>query len=428
MDRLARARVLGQEQLGVAPLLLGHRLDHGLDLDQLLVVGGLLEDLVGDVSAEQRAQRHLVHQVAHRPHGLDVLDLGQEVVHPEPAAEHLLGVGGRLLLVDDLLEVLHQADEVAHAEDSAGEALGPELLELVEALAHAEELDRLAGRGLDRQRRATAGVTVELGQDHAGQAEPFIEGFGGLDRVLTDHRVDDQEHVGRVDRGLDVLELEHQGVVDGQAPGGVVDDVVEALDRRLLGGVTADVDGVGPGPGEHRHAKALAEHLELVDRRRAVDVGGDEHDLVPVLLQLAGELAGAGRLPRALEADHHDPGDALRRPRDAGVDRAHQVGEGLVADLDEVVLGADPDLLVLGLGDELDLGAQRPLLDVAEELLDRLELDVGLEQAQAHVLERLVDDVLGQLALAGEPLSCGAEALGDGLEHGGVDSTTAPPV
>ena len=45
--------------------------------------------------------------------------------------------------------------------------LGTELLELVERLAHAEELDGLAGDLLDRERRAAAGVAVELGQDHA---------------------------------------------------------------------------------------------------------------------------------------------------------------------------------------------------------------------------------------------------------------------
>jgi hypothetical protein len=35
--------------------------------------------------------------------------------------------------IDDLLEVLHEADDVAHAEDAARHALGAELLELVEA-------------------------------------------------------------------------------------------------------------------------------------------------------------------------------------------------------------------------------------------------------------------------------------------------------
>ena len=41
-------------------------------------------------------------------------------------AQHALGVLLGLLLVDDLLEVLDQADDVAHAEDARREALGPE--------------------------------------------------------------------------------------------------------------------------------------------------------------------------------------------------------------------------------------------------------------------------------------------------------------
>ena len=68
--------------------------------------------------------------------------------------------------------------------------------------------------------------------------EPLVELLGGVDRVLTDHRVGDQEDVlgrGRVD---DVLELFHQGVVDGESTGGVEEDDVAAfvfgdLDRFL---------------------------------------------------------------------------------------------------------------------------------------------------------------------------------------------------
>jgi hypothetical protein len=44
----------------------------------------------------------------------------------------------------------------------------------VELLADADELDRLAGDRLDRQRRAAAGVAVELGQHHAGQRQRLV--------------------------------------------------------------------------------------------------------------------------------------------------------------------------------------------------------------------------------------------------------------
>ena len=60
---------------------------------------------------------------------------------------------------------LDQADDVAHAEDAAGDAVGVEGLELVDRLAGAGELDRLAGDRAHRQRRAAAGIAVHAGQD-----------------------------------------------------------------------------------------------------------------------------------------------------------------------------------------------------------------------------------------------------------------------
>ncbi len=73
--------------------------------------------------------------------------------------------------------------------------LGVELLELVELLAHADELDRLAGDGPDRQRGAAAGVAVELGQDHAVVVEGLVERLGDVDRVLAGHGVEHEQNV-----------------------------------------------------------------------------------------------------------------------------------------------------------------------------------------------------------------------------------------
>ena len=53
-----------------------------------------------------------------------------------------------------------------------GQAVGVEDLERVGLLAGAHELDGQAGDGADRQRRAAAGVAVDLGEDEAGDAAP----------------------------------------------------------------------------------------------------------------------------------------------------------------------------------------------------------------------------------------------------------------
>ena len=82
-----------------------------------------------------------------------------------------------------------------------------ELLQRVEVLAGADELDRHAGDGLDRQRRAAAGVAVELGHDHAVELQGLVERLGAVDGVLAGHGIDDQVDLIRVDAAIDPLQL-----------------------------------------------------------------------------------------------------------------------------------------------------------------------------------------------------------------------------
>src|SRR5450759_1508257 len=60
-------------------------------------------------------------------------------------------------------------------------------------------------------------------------------------------------------------------------------------------------DGVDVGAGcVHGHVDALAQRLQLVDGRGSIDVGGDEHRRLAVLLEQLGELGAGGRLAGAL--------------------------------------------------------------------------------------------------------------------------------
>ena len=90
-------------------------------------------------------------------------------------------------------------------------------------------------------------------------------------------------------------------------------------------------------------------------------------------------------------------GLSLRR----GVHRAHQRLELVVADLDEVVAGGDLALLPRLVGDGgLDDLADGLLAHAGDELLHDVEGDVGLEERDADVAQRLVDQLGGDLALA----------------------------
>ena len=89
--------------------------------------------------------------------------------------------------------LLDEADDVAHAENAVGEARGMKILERVHLLADAEELDRLAGDGAHRERRAAAAVAVHAGQHDAGDADALVEVAGEIDGVLAGQRVGDEQ-------------------------------------------------------------------------------------------------------------------------------------------------------------------------------------------------------------------------------------------
>ena len=72
-----------------------------------------------------------------------------------------------------------------------------EVLQRVHLLADAEKLDRLAGHGAHRQRRAAAAVAVHAGQHDAGHADALVEVLGEIDRVLAGQRVGDEQDLVR---------------------------------------------------------------------------------------------------------------------------------------------------------------------------------------------------------------------------------------
>ena len=89
-----------------------------------------------------------------------------------------------LVLVERLLRLLDEGEDVTEVENAARHAVRVERLEVVEALARRGEHDRATCDGGHRQRRSTAGVAVELGEDDTGEVDTFLEGLGRVARRL----------------------------------------------------------------------------------------------------------------------------------------------------------------------------------------------------------------------------------------------------
>ena len=260
-----------------------------------------------------------------------------------------------------------------------------ELLERVDLLADADELDRRAGHRAHGERRAAAGVAVHPGQHDAGDAERLVEGLGGVDRVLAGHRVDDEQRLGRVGRGADGSRTSSISAWLIESRPAVSRMTMSNPSRRPVSMARRAIStGVWPWHDRQaRHAGPLGQLCELELRGRALRVeAGQQHPAAQPLMQAERELAGGGGLARALQPDHQH-GD---RRRGIEVERhrsrpAQLLDHHVVDDLHDLLAGADA---------VEHLGPERPLPDLADEVADHGQGHVGIEQREADLAQCLI--------------------------------------
>ena len=228
---------------------------------------------------------------------------------------------------------------------------------------------------------------VELGQDHSVELERLVEGSGRCNGVLPGHCVTDKKDLVRLDLLFDLSELGHQAVINVQPAGRVKNQRIATRSVGLDQGLLADRDRVGIGLAENRDADLGADDLELLDGRRALQVGGDQHRLAALRLEQLGQLAAGGRLARALKAtQHQDSGSDLLEP-DRRIHGTHQIDQLVVHDLDDLLLGTNA----------LDqLRAGRLAVDPGHQILDNVEMNVGLEQRATNLAQTFLHIRFGQ--------------------------------
>ena len=176
---------------------------------------------------------HHLHHRLQRTHFLQALQLIAEILEIELIFPELGLEPTRLFLVNNVLRLFDQRQNVAHAENAAGHAVGMKLLELIDLLADSREDDRLSHNLTHRQRGASAGIAVKLGEDHAGDIQTLVVGPRRAHSVLSGHGVSNEENLLGLEDLLEPLQLVHELVVDMKPPCGVEDQDLVALDRRL---------------------------------------------------------------------------------------------------------------------------------------------------------------------------------------------------
>ena len=252
-------------------------------------------------------------------------------------------------------------------------------VEIFEAFAGADERNRHADDRDDRERGAAARIAVDLREHDAGHAHLAVELAGAADGVLPRHRIGDVEQIRGLRDVLDGDQLAHQLVVDVQAAGGVDDDDVAAGVAGFDKGATGARDRVEvAGRIEHTHTGLAGDDRELFDGRRAAHVGRDDERELALFGQHPRQLAGRGRLARALQAEHQDDLRARSAGREPALGIAEEREQLIADDLDDLLVGAEAGLDVLRRG---------PIAHAIDEGLDHLEVDVGFDEGDANLAQ-----------------------------------------
>ena len=320
-----------------------HRADDRLDAVDLAVVDLRVLDLLG------HARQHPEH-VLERAHLLDLPHLVEEVLERELALAQLLLGLLHLVLVEGGLGLLDEREHVAHAEDAARHAVGVERLELVELLAGTGEEDRLADDLLHRQRGAAARVAVDLGEDHAVEADGLVELGGDVHRFLTGHRVDDEQRVvaaARCRAPARSSSMSSASICRRPA----VSTITTLRPRRAASSSAPRATATGSvGLGVDRDVDALAEHAELLDRGRTLEVGADEQRRRSWLLSRRASLAAAVVFPEPWRPASITTVGGFEAHRELAGGAAEGLDQLLVDDLDELLPGREAlrDVRALG--------------------------------------------------------------------------------
>ncbi len=336
-----------------------------------------------------------------------MLHLREEVLEVEVRLAHLFCHAFGFLLVDIFLGSFNERDNVAHAKNTRGEAVGMEYLEVAGLFTGAGELDGDAGDGLDGERRATAGVSVHFGENEAGELKGVVEGFGDVDRLLAERAVGDEEDFVGLHDGAETFHFLNQILVDLETAGGVEDDDVGiglGRDVQRLLGDRGDI--LGHAVAVETEFFLLGEDLKLVDGGGTINVArGDEGAAATLLEQLA-EFGGGGGFARTMQTDHENFERALGI--EFGGAFAEEGDQFVVDDFDDLLAGRD------GFQDGLAVARG---LDALDEFTGDLEMNVGGEEGGAHFLEGVGHVGLGQLADPAQIAEGGGEFFGQGFKH-----------
>jgi len=378
-----------------------HGEDDGLNPGKLLLVK---RGIFQTTHAGQHAK-----EIFEGAHAFEHFELGEEVLEIEGGGAQFALHAECVFFGNGFGGFLDEADDVAHAEDAAGEAVGVEGLELVEFFAGSCKFDGAFGDFSEGEGGSAAGVAIEFGENDAGEAEGAVEVFGDGDGLLAGGGVADEKDFLRIEEVFEALEFLEEGLVDFLAAGGVEDLDVATGFVAPGEGLPGDFeDGFFvPGGGENVDVDLAGEGGELLDGRGAHEVAGDEVGSAALGFEPACEFGGGGGFAGAVEANDEDAGGFGEI--ELGGSAAEEGDEFVLKDFDDLLAGRDA---------AQDVFAEGFFFYPGDEVFGDLVVDVGVEQGQPDFAEGIGDVLFADASLTAKVLEYVLKFIRKPAEHG----------
>jgi len=139
------------------------------------------------------------------------------------------------------------------------------------------EFDGLVYDGTYREGSSASGIAVEFGENDTGKIETIVEGLCRIHGILSCHGIDHEKDFLRIDGFFQCCDFVHHLFIDGEASGCIDDDQIVVLFPGFFYSVLSDFDRFFVfGFGIDGYTDLLAEHSQLFDGGRTVNVAGNE--------------------------------------------------------------------------------------------------------------------------------------------------------
>ena len=158
----------------------------------------------------------------------------------------------------------------------------------------------------------------------------------------------------------------------------------------------------------HGHTQLGTQNPQLLDGRRTLQVGRNQHRSHALRLQQLGQLAAGRGFPTPLQPAHHQDGDIALAKLDLVIDRPHQGRQLLIQQMHKLLRRIDRLKQIL---------SERGRLHPIGELLHHVIIHIGFQQCLPHLAQTAVDIALSQFSAHAEKRQSGIETACHGLEH-----------